>query len=361
MVRSVSVFFKTLFVSLRVHWSTLGPNNLDLDEDDDDDEEDWDDVDEEDDDDDSMAWTWEDESFGRCRHWSTSFGWQLPRLHVRIVETMKKHFEVTPSGRLYRAILDISLDYEQVSNELMTMAERVARVSADTLAVALEIYSLEMKVPPILALLRSHGHLLRPRDAPALQAAVLTLDRTNHTDIATSYIRRELTDTARAVLKALSLSFSRLDEPSNKFELSQIFKMRHNTTARRNRVESWVDSIMTPGADAAANPMMFAAMMMGVPPLPGMNADDDAYTYLDMDPLDPDLEDLRHEYRPALKKRFESWVNVAHMLKGGPTILLSVYKFLVDLMPFLRATDATEEIIGRYVTSLRARLMYSVC
>ena len=318
---------------------------MDLGEDDDD-EDDWDDEDDEDDDVDSLNLTWEEEAFGRSHHWPLRISSCLGNLRDLVEVTMKKQFEVLPSGPLYIALISIAVDSEEPAAELLAMVENVARLSSDTFSVALEIYASELKILPIIELLQTHSHLLRPRDAASLQLAVLLLGRNNHLELARSYIRRELMDTARAVKRALSLSFSRIDEPSARNELTLIMKLAKGSTVRRNRIEAWVDSITTPGADAA-NPMMFAAMMMGVPPMPGMNSDDDAYTYLDLDPLDPDLEDLRHEFRPALKRRFESWANVAHLLKLGPGLLLSVYQQLIELMPFLRATDATDEIIGR--------------
>ncbi|KAI0092877.1 hypothetical protein BDY19DRAFT_1054305 [Irpex rosettiformis] len=312
-----------------------------------DDEDDWEDEDnEEEDDEDAFDLTWEEGAFGRCHHWPSRISSCLGDLRDLAEMTMKKEFEILPSSPLYIALISIADDSEGLSEELLEMIESIARVSPDTFAVALEIYSSELKVQPILNLLKTHSHLLRPRDAPSLQLAMILLGRNDHSELALSYIRKELIDTARAVKKALSLSFSRMDEPSNRTDLNQILKLRQGSTGRRNRIETWVDSITTPGADAA-NPMMFAAMMMGVPPMPGMNSDDDAYTYLDLDPLDPDLEDLRHEFRPALKKRFESWVNIAHMMKPGAAVLLSVYKYLIEFMPFLRAADATDEIIGR--------------
>ncbi|KAI0689093.1 hypothetical protein BC835DRAFT_276645 [Cytidiella melzeri] len=307
------------------------------------DEEEWDNTD--DAGESSSVGQWEDVGTSRSRHWPLRIRSCVTELRALTEDVMKRNFEALPSSRLYDTLIGIATDPNSLSEELHEMLDSVATTCSDAMAVALEIYAGECNGPAITRLLQNHSHLIRPRDAPALQKAVIALSEVGHAELGLSILRKELVDTARTVRQALLLSYSRLDVAANRNELFQVIKLPSGAP-RRARIETWVDSISSPGADAPI-PFMFAAMMMGVPPMPGMNPDDDAYTYLDLDPHDPDLEDLRHEFRPALKRRFESWVDVAHRLKNGSAVLLTTYKFLIEFMPFLRAPDVTEEMIGR--------------
>ena len=95
---------------------------------------------------------------------------------------------------------------------------------------------------------------------------------------------------------------------------------------------------------------MLAVMMMGLPIVPPLDAmeDGEMLSLLDIDANDPDLEDLRKEFRPRLKQQFQSWADTGIKLKeAGSEGLIKVYKEVVKSMPFLRATDMVEELVGR--------------
>ena len=284
----------------------------------------------------------------RCKHWTTRMYNQVHQLRVLIQEALVSVFEEQPSVPLFTSLSSLSFSPEVMKLRLLRKLEPIATSCSDSFATALDIYALEDQAEEIMKLLDSHSHLLRPRDCDSLRAAARTLAREEHHQRALQIMEKELLDTARAIRQALLLPYSQLDLQENKDEILDILKLSRGSLPRRNRVEAWVDAITTPGAEQP-NPFMFAAIMMGVPAMPGMNHDDDQYTYLDIDPHDPDLDDLRAEYRPALKHRFESWANFGVTVKGGPDVLLKVYKSLVEMMPFLRASDATEEMIARYV------------
>lgn len=287
-----------------------------------------------------------DLNMSRLRHWSDIIFGHVHLLQRHIEDALTSAFESAPSLPLYSTLLSMSHDPRTLEERLLSSLKTIATSCPDAYAVALEIYSLEHKVDQVVELLDSYSHLLRPRDAVALQAATTLISHHGHAQRALQILESELLDTIRVTRHALLQSFSQLETPQNRSELAQIIKMGSRAPGRHGRVESWVDAVTTPGADQP-NPMMFAAMVMGIGPLPGMNPDDDPYTYLDLDPHDPDLEDLRSEYRPNLKKRFESWTDVALMLRDGPAVLLRVYRKVVEEMPFLRASDVTEEMIGR--------------
>ena len=108
--------------------------------------------------------------------------------------------------------------------------------------------------------------------------------------------------------------------------------------------------------------MALAAFMMGLPVFPGALAPDDSdeedagasdpFGYLDSldsDSVDPELEDLRDEFRPRIKERFDGWVEVGSVMPGGAGVLLRAYIKILGLMPFFRAGDVVDEIISRYV------------
>lgn len=307
-------------------------------DDDEDDEYEDEDVDDEYDSDDEMP--------RYCKHWPSRIRTQLKELRFLIQESLVSTFEIQPSVPLFACLTTLSFSPSVMKTRLLHSLEPVATSCSDSFAMALEVYALEGKASDILRLLDSHNYLLRPRDSNSLRTAVRTLSEHGHTQRALQIVEKELVDTARAIRQSLLLSYSQLDLPENRAEIDHVLKAPRGSVNRRDRVEAWVDAITTPGAEQP-NPFMFAAMMMGMPAMPGMNHDDDQYTYLDIEPHDPDLDDLRGEYRPALKHRFEGWVDVGLVLKGGPAVLLKVYRGLVDLMPFLKAADAVEEMITR--------------
>jgi hypothetical protein len=296
----------------------------------------------------------------RSRHWSQTIYAHTNLLQKRIETALTAAFETSPSLALYSTLLSITQDSRQLEKRLLEYLQATAKVSSDTYAVALEIYALEHKVNDIIDLLDSHSHLLRPRDFAALQSATILISNHGHGQRALQILQAELLDVVRMLRSALLQSFSLMEEPAHRVELMQIIKMPRGATGRRARVESWVDTVTTPGV-GAPNPMMFAALFMGMPGVPGTNNDDDQYTYLDIDPHDPDLEDLRAEFRPNLKKRFESWVDVALQLKGGQSMLLNTYKKIIDTLPFLRAPDATEEMMAWYISFDRCWCATKLC
>ncbi|CCM04946.1 uncharacterized protein FIBRA_07143 [Fibroporia radiculosa] len=284
-----------------------------------------------------------------AKHWSYRVSSQTSQLRKHIVNAMMVVFKANPTQKLYAALSAISSDPESVEAQLLAHLATIATSSSDAFAAALDIYALQRDAEAIVGLLNRYSHLLRPRDAPSLQSAVsLMADFQYHRLRSLHIIEKELFDTAKGVRAALLVSFSQFDHPANKDELQEIIKLRQGAAGRQERVEAWVDAISTPGSNAP-NPMAFAAMMMGLPLMPGLDAPDEAdpLGYLDLDPHDPDLEDLREEFRPNLKQRFEGWTDVAITITGGHGVLINVFKEVIELMPFLRANDVVEEMVGR--------------
>ena len=284
-----------------------------------------------------------------ARHWSYRISCAVPAVQGYIQAYLIDVFKQRPSLQLYHTLCIISTDPDKVHNDLCDYLRTAATSSSEMFAAALDIWAYKGQRHDIKVALESHAHLLRPRDAIALQNAVIALAHDwVYIRLARSIAEKELLDTGRALRNALLTSFSQLDAPAHKAELQNILRMRPDAAGRPDRIEAWVDSVSTPGTNAP-NPMAFAAMMMGLPLVPGMDSleDADPLGYFDFDPNDPDMEDLREEFRPKLKQRFEGWVNAAPESAGEPSVLFKVCKEITETMPFLRAGDIVDEMVGR--------------
>ncbi|GAW05470.1 ABC protein [Lentinula edodes] len=307
---------------------------IDYDDDDDDDDYFWDstgsdDESEEDDFGDSC-----DEDGGRCtcelhaRHWPSAINDQ--RIHVRelVVERLCNLFELEPSPALYLAILAVSDQPGKTTAELMKTVSRIATNSSSTFAAALAIYAIECEALKISKLLDTHSHLLRSQDVKPYQAAVIVLiQETKYRSRAIKIIEKELQETVHSLRLLVQSSFCGLKVESNKTELRRILKLQMASQPRIDRVNNWVDAVITPSS-ALIHPVAFAAaMVMGFPPGLEDGDDNDVMSYLDLDPDDPDLEDLREEFRPQLRDRFDGW--------------------MAEEMPFLSTADVTQEMLNR--------------
>lgn len=292
----------------------------------------------------------DEESMFFADHWTQRIELQTFPFRQLIFNRMMAIFKSAPSFPLYSSLLTLGASFVATKAELIDTLSSIATVSSSSLAAALEIYCYQGYTGTISSLLDTHAHLLRPRDAPQLQMAgkMLALFPEHHAR-ALALVEKELLSCARAIHAALAAPFSELHTPAQAAGLAQISTLRNGSAARQDAVERWVDAATTPGT-APANPMAFAAMMMGFPLGPHADPDDaDPMGFLDLDPHDPDYADLREEFRPGLKQRFEGWSDTAEAISGGQGTLLKFYKELMEMMPFLGLNDIVEEMIGRYV------------
>ncbi|EPQ59835.1 hypothetical protein GLOTRDRAFT_136589 [Gloeophyllum trabeum ATCC 11539] len=282
-------------------------------------------------------------------HWPKKLNDHIVPLRKLVQDHLLSVFQVSPSLGLWECLLAISTDPKATRAQLEKQLSSIATSSTSTFVAALDIRSFQCNNEALISLLDTHAHLLRPRDAPSYQQAVISLSHNPFFQYrALQMLEKELLDAARAIRAALLGYFSEIDKQANKDEFEDIMKLRAASDARRERLEAWVDAIVTPGTQPP-HPMAFAALMMGLP-LGAAIADSDEpdpLGYLDIDQSDPDLEDLREEFRPQLKLRFESWVLAAGSVKGGSTVLSRVYKDILGSMPYVRARDAVDEMIGR--------------
>lgn len=282
-------------------------------------------------------------------HWSSKYIRRVPRLRKLVQDRMIEIFKASPSVPLFTTLVSLSTDDAAVS-ELHEILAFLAPTSSVSLATAIEIYAFDKMPDAIASLLDTYAFLLRPRDAEALQHAARALAGSLAGSLrlrALHLLEKELLDTARALHHALRGPFFHLDTVSQRAELGHIAKMRRGSAVRAERVEQWVDRASTPGL-GPANPMAFAVMMMGLPLPAVLDLDEaDQLGFIDLDLHDPDFMDLREEYRPDLKGRFDGWVETAEGITGGQAVLEKVYKQVYSMMPWILGSDIVEEMIGR--------------
>lgn len=284
-------------------------------------------------------------------HWSKNINTQRTNVRDLVYEHLLALFELTPSQELYMSILSVSPDAEETETELLGTLSQIAGSSADTLVAALEIHGSEANAGELMDLLDEHAYLLRARDAPVLQNVVSVLSEFGPFQArALQIAEKEILDTAAALRAAVRSAFCHVEKKACVDALVEITKLRSDNPGRTHRIEAWVDSVVTPGS-TASHPMAFAAMIMGFPLAAGMDDSDemDMLGYIDADPRDPDFEDLRDEFRPKLRERFEGWVSTAAVMKGGSTMLGKVYFKIVEEMPYFKVHDIAEEMLNRYV------------
>lgn len=291
-----------------------------------------------------------------ARHWTSHINLQRTHLRRLVRQRLYEIFCLTPSYELYTSILSISDNSSIARIDLCAVLADIADSSSDTLAAALDIHASEGEAGLVSALLNEHSYLLRPRDFPALQTAALVLSYSPaHLPRATQLLETELIDAIHAVRAAIHMSFSRILEPAQQADLTRILKLSPGSTARIDGIENWLDEVATPSTVTVAG--AFVALMMGMPP-PGGMVDHDVEEAEFLDVLDgdkgrdPDLDELREEWRPKLKERFDAWYNVGMAIKGGNAIMTRVYLKVIETMPYLKGTDVVEEMAMRLVLSI---------
>ena len=237
----------------------------------------------------------------------------------------------------------------RIELEVSQVLQETAGDSPDNLVAAIEIYVAMNSSTKIISLLDDYMHLLRPRDSHALRSAVRFLSsRSEHRARSLAILENELEDSLQALHAITRSCFSHIDDEHNKAELSEILKLKVTTQARKSRIEQWAENVTT-SASNSMGPMAFAAMMMGLPILPGVDDGDDLdmLSYFDLDQNDPDMDDIRDEYRPNLRARFDAWVEVGQKLPGGPVALVKFYVKAVEKMPYIQGQDVVNEMTSR--------------
>ncbi|KAF8806817.1 hypothetical protein BYT27DRAFT_7167004 [Phlegmacium glaucopus] len=292
------------------------------------------------------------DEYDRCRchfharHWPEYINRARVPLRECVERRLTRIFEATPSLRLYNTLMSISHNVFQTESQLSKKLPEIAGNTADNLVAALDINISFCDEETVASLLNSYAYLLRPRDAATLQCAVSILEESEYRSKSFAILEKELEDSMQAIYATIRSCFSHIEEESNKKELLEILKLPPKSSARKDRLEQWSEQIIT---SSTISPMAMAAIMMGLPMFSGPDEGDDTdlLNYVDLDQTDSDLEDLREEYQPNLKQRFDGWVQLAQGMAGGPAVLAKLYLKASDLMPWLRSFDAAAEMINR--------------
>ena len=329
-----------------------GDDDEDEDDDDDDDDYDFEDDDEDEDEDTGEYVSDHTDDCCRCKlhawYWTEQMNKERTHLRDCVEKRLLSVFKQTPSLRLYRSLASIDSDscrIEEISNTL----EEIAGDSPENLVAALDIYIYDADFGRMVDLLKKYTHLLRPRDMVTLQCSVAMLAETPHRQLALSIFEAELSDSFQAIYFAVRACFVHIEEDVNKAELAEILKLKSGSPGRKGRIETWVENVIS-SSNPSMGPMAFAAMMMGLPIMPGSEEGDDSdvLNYLDLDCNDSDFDDLRDEFRPDLKSRFDGWTQLGQSgMTGGKPFLMKLYIKAIELMPYLRAHDIVNEMVNR--------------
>ncbi|KAH6890077.1 hypothetical protein BKA70DRAFT_875343 [Coprinopsis sp. MPI-PUGE-AT-0042] len=296
----------------------------------------------------------DDEFYGsifESSHWEGEFFAETEELRDLVEQNLIKIFSISPTFSLFRTIESIANEPSDTRLRLDGILMETAGSTSETLVEAIKIANSNSDCKRILQLLDDYSHLLRPRDSNTLQQAAAVLSHDGFALRAVAILEGELHDTLEAIFRGLQASFARFSDAAHKKTLAEILRLRVGQP-RQERIEQYVDSIMTSSTSFAHN-MAFAAMMMGLPFMPGVPTDgednSDLLTLLDIEQggNDPDLDDLRDEFRPNLTSRLEGWTSLAPLIKGGTVSLAKVYSKALELMPFLKANDIVAEMVTR--------------
>jgi hypothetical protein len=260
-------------------------------------------------------------------------------------------FREAPDADLFFVIDSISRHSPRTVKELIRTLNEGAGDSVESFRAALTIHTNLYHPDKILDLLDNHYAYLRPNDCPTLLGALAVLVNSSHRPQALRYVEAELMDVVKHIHVAIRSAFSHFTEGANKVDLAEIVRLPAGPT-RASRIERWVDRSITSTSSEPFGPMAFAAMMMGLPVGSSTSSIDETgfLAYTDLDKPDPDLEDLREEFKPQLKPRFETWKLYAQNLPWNSNqIMHRVYAKIIELMPFFQATDIVTEMTNRFV------------
>lgn len=307
-----------------------------------------------DDDDDDDYYTDDDDDPCPCnfhaKYWPERLDRERLSLRQHVENRLFAIFELTPSLAVYNTLMNLSENAYQTDIRIEKILKKIAGDTPNNLVAALDIQIHNNDPEQIISLLDSYSYLLRPRDAVTLQCAVAMLDQSEFHKRGIAILEKEFIDCIRAIHSTVRSCFSRIEDEANTKDLQEILQLRSGSSERKSRVEAWGERVITV-SNGPMHPMAFAAMMMGLPMMPGGDGDDDAdiLSYVDFDQDDPDLEELRDEYRPNLKAIFDGWNHIGQSLMGGSLVLARAYIKAVGIMPWLRASDVVSEMTSRSV------------
>ncbi|XP_006460445.1 hypothetical protein AGABI2DRAFT_203499 [Agaricus bisporus var. bisporus H97] len=283
-----------------------------------------------------------------AKYWSENLNQERTTLEKIVKSYLMDIFREAPDADLFFVINSIGRPSPRIVKELMRALNEGAGASVESFRAALTIHTNLYHPEKILNLLDAHYAQLRPNDCPTLLGAIAVLN-SSYRPQALRFVEAELMDVVKHIHVAIRSEFSHFAEDPNKADLAEIVRLPAGP-ARVSRIERWVDRSITSPSSETFGPMAFAAMMMGFPVGSSSSSIDETefLAYSDLIKPDPDLEDLREEFRPQLKPRFETWKLYAQNMPGnGNQILHRVYAKIIELMPFFQASDVVTMMTNR--------------
>ena len=191
---------------------------------------------------------YDSEDSGRCRchfharHWPEYINRARIPLRECVEQRLTRIFETTPSLRLYNTLMSISHNVFQTETHL---SNKMHGSTPDNLVAALDINVFLGNEDKVASLLKSHGHLLRPRDSDTLQSAVCALEDSAYQPRSFGILQEELEDSLRAIHATVRSCFSHIEEESNKKEILEILKLPPKSSPRKERLEQWSEQVIT--------------------------------------------------------------------------------------------------------------------
>ncbi|KAL1675198.1 hypothetical protein EV122DRAFT_219030 [Schizophyllum commune] len=259
------------------------------------------------------------------------------QLRAAIQTHLVSRFSEFPSRDLFRYVMSLSEQSAETQDCLLAILDEVAPASSDTVAAALSIYAELQSSTSILALLESHGFLLRYSDYGPLQSAVTVLVRhAEHIPKVLRRIEREMDDIIRGSSAAVRRVFGLVGNPVQLRELHNILRLQKEPLQRRERINAWVSAVTT-----LHTSLDLAAIISLMGPAP------ETASFSDMNVPGTNPGSFSPITGFYLAERLEGWVSVARSLRGGKMVLSRAYSNILRDMPFLGSKDVTEEMLRR--------------
>lgn len=300
-----------------------------------------------------------------AKYWPDHMDEARIKLREIVKSCLTNIFRDTPDADLFNVIAVISQDpTSRTTNRLLQILSDVEGDSADSFKAALNIHTERFQPWKILNLLESHYDYLLPSDFTSLIPALAVLVNSPFRPSALKFAEREFFDAIQHTFVAIRSVFSHFADGSNKTDLVEILKLPLDSPQRKTRIEGWVDRSLVSNRPEPVGPMAFAAMMMGLPvgPPPSIVDEEDFLAYIDLTKPDPDLDDLREEFRPPLKTRFEQYyIFIQTTGKDYPPIIHKAYAKIIELMPFFRSNDVVSTMLTRSIIFLRSWFLPRSC
>lgn len=284
------------------------------------------------------------EELSYANHWDANLTRKAPILLRHVRKRMTTIFKISPSYELYKTLTTLCQEEDGICQELNDILSCVATTSAASLTAALKIYADQLRLDNIREVLESHRFLLGLEDCFVFQDTIRALlTSPKHAEFALGILEFELLDSLKTLHHHVLKAFSHMDDMAHRAEIQSIMRMDHWSSARSEAIRRWVDSATSPPAPAN-NTMALAAMMVELP----VTVDElEDHHFFDMELPHPEMAEARESSPANMKARFAGWIAVAEEDDSFLPALERTYKEACNMMPWLRTSDISYEMINR--------------